>query len=58
MINFLIKNQGILPVKLPVNNIHKNKQAQLMGFINQWFQFIWGSTAAARCKEIGDMVPA
>lgn len=42
---------------LPMNNIHENKQAELMRSIYQRFKFFRGSTATARSKKVGDVVP-
>ena len=40
-----------------MNNIHENKQSELMSSIYQRFKFFRGSTTTARSKKIGDMVP-
>lgn len=40
-----------------MNNIHENKQSELMSSIYQWFKFFRGSTTTTRSKKVGDMVP-
>jgi hypothetical protein len=43
-------------VDKPVNNVHKDTNAKLMGTINETLQLIRRTTTAAHSIEVGDMV--
>lgn len=41
-----------------MDNVHENKETQLMGFIYERLEILRGSKTTARSKEVRDMVPA